>query len=508
MERINTNLCNFPMPRASILTLALTLTGLLEAALVWGQVFPPSDSVPSGLRPVQSGSSGSGPVMVPLSGAGPMAFDPYAVNSTSMGGAGLGNTPPFLPATSLPPQPFGNTGFSNTGFGNTGFGNSFNANPAPPAGGLFGSGPSWMGPTAFPQQGVPGGMQPGGVLPGGMQPGGMQPGGFMQNPGFATTPGQFPNTTPSALYPGNFGGMGVAPSPWAGQWGSGYNWNPQGTLWGGGFGQNPQYVRLCQGFRVRNTYLDSDRGTNALRINDLDLALGLVYPNFLFSTQPLFLLPTFSYHTWSGFNPENNADLPTEAYSAFLDAGWQSDPTAIFGAELGVRVGMFSAFDANSSDSLRILGRGIGRVRLTPQTALRLGVLYLDRNRVKLLPAAGILWQPSPFTRLDIFFPEPKLSSYLTTIGNLDSWWYVAGYYGGGSWTVRRDNGQRDSIDINDIRIVIGLEWGRNDLIREGRRCGFAELGVVFERELLYKHNPQDNLDLKNTFVVRVGYGY
>jgi hypothetical protein len=419
--------------------------------------------------------------MVPLTTAGPMGFDPYSVNSTSMinSSSSWGNSSPFIPASSLPPQQFGNPSFGSPGYPSS----------VMPTQGGVGPPPSpWMGPSAY-QQPFPGS--------------GMPPGALAPNPTFGTPPGMFPNTAPSALYPGTYGGWGVAPSPWPGQ-----AWNPPGTMWGAGISQSPEYLRLCQGFRVRNTYLNSDRSTNSLRINDLDLALGLVYPNFLFSTQPLFLLPTFSYHTWSGFYPDNGAELPTEAYSAFLDAGWQSDPSTIFGAELGVRVGMFSAFDANTSDSLRVLGRAIGRIRMTPQTTLRLGVVYLDRNKVKLLPAVGVQWQPSPFTRLDLFFPEPKLSSYLTTFGNVDSWWYVAGYYGGGSWTIRRSDGQRDSIDINDIRVVIGMEWGRNDLIREGRRCGFAEIGVVLERELLYRNNPQDDLDLKNTFVVRVGYGY
>ncbi len=42
----------------------------------------------------------------------------------------------------------------------------------------------------------------------------------------------------------------------------------------------------------------------------------------------------------------------------------------------------------------------------------------------------------------------------------MDTWWYVGGYYGGGSWTVKRANGAKESIDINDLRLVLGLEWG------------------------------------------------
>ncbi|MEZ6080782.1 MAG: hypothetical protein R3C56_35445 [Pirellulaceae bacterium] len=135
-------------------------------------------------------------------------------------------------------------------------------------------------------------------------------------------------------------------------------------------------------------------------------------------------------------------------------------------------------------------------------------MVYLDRVRVKLLPAGGVLWQPNPDTRFDLFFPEPKLAHYLATVGTADTWWYVGGYYGGGSWTVKRDSGVKESIDINDIRLVLGLEWGRNDQMRDGRRVGFFEVGYVFNRELIFKETPLDNLDLQDTFMIRAGIGY
>lgn len=79
----------------------------------------------------------------------------------------------------------------------------------------------------------------------------------------------------------------------------------------------------------------------------------------------------------------------------------------ILGAELGLRVGMFSDFETATSDSLPIQGRGIGAcARITPRVTLKGGVIYLDRNKVKLLPAGGVLWQPNPDTRFDLFFPN------------------------------------------------------------------------------------------------------
>ena len=81
-------------------------------------------------------------------------------------------------------------------------------------------------------------------------------------------------------------------------------------------------------------------------------------------------------------------------------------------------------------------------------------------------------------------------------------------YYGGGNWRIQRTDGSKDNVDINDIRIALGLEWGRNDMMRDGRRIGFAEIGYVFDRELIYKARPGDNLNLHDTFVIRAGIGY
>ena len=523
------------MYRAALQPIWIALGTLLAMPSVgWAQPASGPPVTNHGLRLAQQNNlpSTSAPVMVPLSSGGAPSFDPYAPTTSAFSGSGgMSNSALPLPASALTYSP------SAYGF-----------------------------PTAAP--GMPGAIAPGAIAPGGMAPGvypsytgpgpilpGAGQSAIVQTnptwgPNAYSPPGVYPNSTPSALFPGSYdysGGSGGLFQNWFGNsaspnfggsspgWGGygtpGFNpgmtspmspnsgwswnngaWNPSGTMFSGQMGQAPSFIRLFQGPRIRHAYIHGDGRHNALAINDTDLAVALVFPNFAFSTQPIYVLPSFSLHQWSGprdeLDPDNNADMPNIAFSAFLDTGWQSDPARIFGAELGVRVGMFSDFDAVSTNSLRIMGRGIGRVRLTPQATVKLGVMYLDRNRVKVLPAGGILWQPNPATRLDLFFPEPKLSSYLTTLGNVDTWWYVAGYYGGGNWTVRREDGTKDRVDINDIRIVLGLEWGRNEMMRDGRRVGFLEFGYVFDRELIYRQQPADNLDLQDNFVIRAGIGY
>ncbi len=332
----------------------------------------------------------------------------------------------------------------------------------------------------------------------------------------------YPNAGPTALFPGGYGTQPTY-SPYSASPGqgtlfpnsifSGNNWRmsngwfnttANGPLFNGGM---PMPTRFFVTPRFRHTWISGDNDPTSLGINDTDVSGVFQIPGFLGSTQPLYIVPSYSHHLWDG--PANGvADLPSKAYSGFLDFGWETDPLRTFGLETGVRVGVFTDFDTFNSESLRILGKVLGRIRLTPNATARVGAYWIDRNRIKLLPAAGILWVPNPDTRFDIFFPEPKLSHYVATLGNRDMWWYVSGYYGGGAWTIEREDSSSDNIDLNDLRIVLGVEWGRNELLRQGHRFAFLEGGYVFNRELIYRIRPQDNLELDDSFMIRAGFVY
>lgn len=309
----------------------------------------------------------------------------------------------------------------------------------------------------------------------------------------AYPPSVYPNSGPPVLFPGGFmgGGMGATPG--------GY-YNPLGEF------SMPQVVKFLQGPRLMHGWLGSGDDGNDLGMNETSVSLAFAFPNFLYSGQPVYILPSFGLDLWDG--PGNGtADLPSSAYEAFVDVGWQSDPNQILGLELGMRIGVFTDFDTFNDDSLRILGTALGKFRLTPRATLKAGVMYIDRLEVKLIPAGGILWQPNPYWRWDIYFPEPKVSRYLSTVGTQDVWGYLAGEYGGGSWTITRTSGVEDRVDINDFRVLLGLEWGRSDLIRSGRRTAFIEAGWVFNREIVYESTP-GSMEPDSTFILRAGIGY
>lgn len=411
------------------------------------------------------------PLGVNPNAAGLSSFDPYAgapaagfvqpMAPATIGGGGLFGA---APATA-PQGGFFAPSMPSTTFGTPVYGGL--ANQPPPmldAGGLFG--------------GSAGGF-PGATVPGGYA------GGYAgAPPSYGFPQSAYPSASPSSLFPGGLFG----PTP---------SFSPQ---------FNP--YRLIQRGRFRHTYIHDDNSSNGLLINDTDVAFAFAIPSFLASTQPLYITPSFSIHLWDGPLASSGADLPGSAFSAFLDFSWQSDPIRIVGTELGVSVGAFSEFDVYDSDSLRIRGKGLGTFRVTPTTMFKLGVYYYDRVDIKLLPAVGFFYRPNPFTKIDLFFPQPKYSRYLSTVGTNEVWWYVSGEYGGGSWSIERDDGRDDQVDINDIRLMLGFEWGEGAKMRVGMRTMFFEFGYVGGRDLVYRHNPQDNLDLGDTWMFRLGLGY
>lgn len=268
-------------------------------------------------------------------------------------------------------------------------------------------------------------------------------------------------------------------------------------------------LKLFQNIRLSHDWLSGGSGRD-LSSNDTFVTTTMAFPNFFWSGQPWFLSPGFGLHLWSGpwaTTVPDAAFFPSKAYSAFLDIGWESDPNTRFGLETSGRIGVFTDFEHLRAESLRPSGLLLLRYNMTPTLALKAGVDYINRADIKLLPAGGIVWTPNAQTRFDIYFPQPKFASYLTTLGNSDLWWYVAGEYGGGTWTLQYDNGTNSLTDINDIRVMLGLELGPPSTGGVGQRGVFFEVGYVWDREIVVvSANGRQNLN--DTIMLRGGVAF
>jgi hypothetical protein len=249
-----------------------------------------------------------------------------------------------------------------------------------------------------------------------------------------------------------------------------------------------------------------------LGINEVELSTTFAFPMFYNIETPLLVTPGFDVQFLEGPlsgpplpPPPPNAggpDLPAQLYAAYLDFAWYPKCYEWLGAELGFRTGVWSDFDHVNSDSIRLLGRGLGIVSLSPTLDVRFGAVYLDRVDIKILPAGGVYWRPTPEWDLYLVFPNPKARRFLTAIGNTKWYGYMAGEYGDGSWTVQRQT-TSDRIDINDIRIIGGLEWETQTQIR-----GHLEVGFVFDREVVFISGDPPNFKPDDTVMLRAGVSF
>ena len=308
------------------------------------------------------------------------------------------------------------------------------------------------------------------------------------------------------------GSLGSAPGkPWFGPEYTAPRDPPRNSLFSGNlFNQNRRssamdIFRFAETPRVQYAWIPDGSGPDSVNMGELDASIVFAFPDFIGSEQPIYIAPTFGLTTFGGPQTE---ELPGQAYSGFLEMQWSSDPTQRFYADLALSVGVYSDFNTLTTDSLRLTGHALANIELEDNTSLKFGVVYFDRVDIKLLPAFGVLWNPHPEIRIDLFFPRPRISQYYTSLSNYDVWWYVGGEYGGGSWTMKRTSAASTQVDVNDIRLVTGFEFGLDEQLRAGRHIGFIEAGIVFNREIVYKNTPGDNFEAGTSVMLRAGIGY
>ncbi len=264
--------------------------------------------------------------------------------------------------------------------------------------------------------------------------------------------------------------------------------------------------RFLQEARLDYVWM-AGHGEKEFGVNDAELCGTFALPFFHNTETPLLVTPGFAVHFWEGpvTTVADPADLPPVAYDAYLEGGWNPQVTQTFGGELSFRVGVYSDFKYVDEHSLRYQAKGLGVLSFSPNVKVKAGAWYLDRNRIKILPAGGIVWTPQgPDGNVvfEILFPNPRIAFRLADYQNTEWWLYGRGEYGGGAWTIKRTTGEKDRVDYNDLRASVGLEFIRP------RFSGLFEVGIAFEREILYVMEPPPVTHPHSTFFLRGSLAY
>jgi hypothetical protein len=239
----------------------------------------------------------------------------------------------------------------------------------------------------------------------------------------------------------------------------------------------------------------------------------------------------FSYESFGGTSVSNWPSLVTGFGVHFLDGPLQTDmPPRLFDFMIGLqhrrliqpnigydivfRVGAFSDFEGGAEDGIRYPSHAVTFFRMNPRMELVLGVDYLDRDDISLLPVAGAIWRPADWLKLEAVFPRPRVAARIL---DTRQWLYLAGELGGGTWAVERAGlvslhalsiekfapGGSGLFDDNatyrDLRLVLGWES-----VREESLSSSIEVGYVFDRELSYRsglgdYEPPDGFMLRMT---------
>lgn len=256
--------------------------------------------------------------------------------------------------------------------------------------------------------------------------------------------------------------------------------------------------KFMQELRADYYYIPA-RGSNRFGTNDLELSATFAFPFLYNEKTPLLVTPGFAFHWWEGpvsskLPPASSLNyLPPRVYDAYLDTAWNPQmPNMPISGELAFRAGVYSDFRRVTAESLRYTGHGFMVVALQPERLkAKLGIVYYDRVKIKMLPAGGLVWTPNDAYRFDILFPNPMFSRRMTTMGTTDLWLYLRGEYGGGSWILTPDAPMdyMDQFDYNDMRAALGIEFANKD---ERRMSTLVEVGVAFERELVVRSTGEE----------------
>lgn len=193
-------------------------------------------------------------------------------------------------------------------------------------------------------------------------------------------------------------------------------------------------------------------------------------------------------------------DLPDTLFEPSLQFFWRRVVNDRLSSSVIFAPALRTDFET-SENAFRIFGLATLNWEAVPDKLwLSGGAVYLDRADYTALPAAGLTWMPVPVLKLDIQFPQPRVSYRLNKDGaDSESWLYLAGGFGGNTWAVTRNSGQADELTLSELRMVTGYER-----LLAGNRGGFGEIGWAFNRSAEYLKTPLE-MDFQDTFVARIG---
>ena len=231
----------------------------------------------------------------------------------------------------------------------------------------------------------------------------------------------------------------------------------------------------------------------------LEASIGLGVPLGSFDN---ILGVTPSFRTdWIDADPA--LEIPNELYATGVQFFWRKPLNDRWSAMAIVGPAYRGDF-TTSRRAFRVFGLGLLNWECRPDLlSLSFGAVYLDRADIPLLPAIGLNWTPNPATRLELRFPESRLSYRLWKQGaSSETWAYLSGGLGGNTWAVTRASGRADEVSLRDLRLVVGMER-----VVDGGGGWSLDAGYAFNRRLEYESDPNE-ISLSDGVLLQAGWSY
>lgn len=194
-------------------------------------------------------------------------------------------------------------------------------------------------------------------------------------------------------------------------------------------------------------------------------------------------------------------DVPETLYGLTVDFMYRDRWNDDWAYQLAITPGIFTDFADVDGDALRITGRALATGTINDQLSLVLGVIYLDRDDVPVLPALGLTYTPTPDDVFELLFPRPKYKRRFAAGVDAEVWGYVGGEFGGGQWQVERADGMNDELILRDFRLLLGVE---RKAVARGGMSWRIEGGYVFGREVEFDSEVGE-FSPDSGFLVRAG---
>jgi hypothetical protein len=253
-----------------------------------------------------------------------------------------------------------------------------------------------------------------------------------------------------------------------------------------------------QGSSLTGGYL-SDGGNDKLAISHYEATVRFGIPIDGLDNV-LIIAPSFRQEF---IDSQAAVDIPDQLFVTGVNFTWLKKYSDRWRALAMVAPSIRSDFQS-SDEAVRIFGLGMLTYSFIPQTLDgSLGVVYLDRDDIPVLPALGLKWTPKPWWQFDLNFPKPRIAYRTDKCGGTsEDWIYTGVALGGNTWAVERANGNHDVLTLRDYQWVFGWEH-----LRDRGRGLFVETGFVFGRSLEFERGGEQ-VDFDDALFLRMGLNF